>query len=355
MTGFHSKRIIPECGKPEDTADEPEDMLYDGLLMMRDKKEIRQMQIRKKKTFDPGEYTAAERSVFSKRTNIIVSILFALLALLVFLPILLVIIVSFSSESSVTELGYSFFPKAWSMESWRYLFRSGTYLTRAIINSFLITAAGTVLGLVLMCPIAYALSRKTFRWRRAILVFLMIPMLFSGGLVSTYMVNTQILHLQNTYFALILPGLCSTWFIMILRNYYQTAVPDSLIEAAMVDGGRQFQIFLKIVIPITTPVMMTIALFQIFAYWNSWYPALLYLDSNHTELYPLQYVLVNMQRSIDMLAKDAQYMSGAQTYTPPAVTVRMVLVVLAILPILVIFPFFQRFVKTGMTVGAVKE
>ena len=334
MTGFHSKRIIPECGKPEDTADEPEDMLYDGLLMMRDKKEIRQMQIRKKKTFDPEEYTAAEWSVFSKRTNIIVS---------------------FSSESSVTELGYSFFPKAWSLESWRYLFRSGTYLTWAIINSFLITAAGTVLGLVLMCPIAYALSRKTFRWRRAILVFLMIPMLFSGGLVSTYMVNTQILHLQNTYFALILPGLCSTWFIMILRNYYQTAVPDSLIEAAMVDGGRQFQIFLKIVIPITTPVMMTIALFQIFAYWNSWYPALLYLDSNHTELYPLQYVLVNMQRSIDMLAKDAQYMSGAQTYTPPAVTVRMVLVVLAILPILVIFPFFQRFVKTGMTVGAVKE
>ena len=104
------------------------------------------------------------------------------------------------------------------------------------------------------------------------------------------MVYTQILHLRNTYLALILPLLCSTWYIMILRNYYQTAVPDSLIEAAMVDGGRQLQIFLRIVVPITTPVTMTVALFQIFAYWNSWYPALLYLDSNHTELYPLQYV-----------------------------------------------------------------
>ena len=312
------------------------------------------MLIRKKKEFDPEEYTAAERSVFSKRTNVIVSILFGLLAFLVFLPVLLVIIVSFSSESSIVQNGYSFFPKSFSLDAWKYLLRSGTYLIRAVFNSFLITAAGTVLSLILMCPIAYALSRKTFRFRRAILIFLMIPMLFSGGLVSSYMVNTQILHLQNTYFALILPGLCSTWFIMILRNYYQISVPDSLIEAAMVDGGGQLKIFLGIVVPITTPVMMTVALFQIFAYWNSWYPALLYLDSNHTELYPLQYVLVNMQRSIDMLAKDSQYLSGMQAYTPPAVTVRMVLVVLAIIPILVIFPFFQRYMRTGLTVGAVK-
>ena len=307
-----------------------------------------------KKEFDPEEYTAEERSVFSRRTNLIVSILFALLSFFFFLPVLLVIIVSFSSESSVTQAGYSFFPKSFSLDAWKYLLRSGTYLIRAIANSFLITASGTVLSLILMCPIGYALSRKTFPMRRAILIFLMIPMLFSGGLVSTYMVNTQILHLQNTYLAMILPGLCSTWYIMILRSYYQTAVPDALIEAAMVDGGRQLQIFLKIVVPITAPVIMTVALFQIFAYWNSWYPALLYLDSNHTELYPLQYVLVNMQRSIDMLSKDAQYISGMQSYTPPAVTVRMVLVVLAIIPILVIFPFFQRFVRNGMTVGAVK-
>ena len=180
-------------------------------------------------------------------------------------------------------------------------------------------------------------------------------MLFSGGLVSTYMVNTQILHLQNTYLALILPGLCSTWYIMILRNYFQSAVPDALIEAAMIDGGRQLQIFRSIVVPIAFPVIMTVALFQIFAYWNSWYPALLYLDSNHTDLYPLQYVLVNMQRSIDTLTKDAQNISGMQVYTPPAITVRMVLVVVVILPILAVFPFFQKFVKNGMTVGAIKE
>ena len=300
------------------------------------------------------ELTAEQKSAFSKKTNLIVSLLLVLLIRLVSLPVLLVLIVSVSSEQSVVNNGYSFFPDSFSLDAWRYLAHSGMYLARAVFNSFLITAVGTTLGLMIMCPISYALSRKNFRYRNGIMIFLIIPMLFSGGLVSTYMVNTQILHLQNTYLALILPGLCSTWYIMILRNYFQTAVPEAMIEAAMVDGGRQLQIFWRIVLPVSRPVTMTVALFQIFAYWNSWYPSLLYLDSNHTELFPLQYVLVNMQRSIDTLANDAQYISGMQVYTPPAVTVRMVLVVMAIFPILIIFPFFHRFLKNGMTIGAVK-
>ena len=313
------------------------------------------MKIRHIKRSDPEEYISSSKSAFSRKGNLIAGILFTILCVLFFLPILLVLIVSVSSEQSVTQIGYSFFPQSFSLDAWRYLLRSGNYLARALLNSVLITAAGTVLGLVLMCPIAYALSRKGFRFRRGILIFLMIPMLFSGGLVSTYMVNTQILHLKNTYLALILPGLCSTWYIMILRSYFQAAVPDSLIEAAMIDGAKQWQILCKIVVPVSRPVIMTVALFQIFSYWNSWYPSLLYLDSNYTDLYPLQYVLVNMQRSIDTLSKDAQYISGMQTYTPPAVTVRMVLVVLAIIPILFVFPFFQKYLKNGMTIGALKE
>lgn len=312
------------------------------------------MKYRVRRGYNPEEDTASQKSAFSGRTNLIVSLLFAVLTVLVFLPVLLVLIVSFSSEESVAELGYSFFPKSFSLASWQFMLRSGDYLIRAVGNSFLITAAGTILGLVLMCPAAYALSRKTYRYRNVLMVFLLIPMLFSGGLVSTYMVNTQILHLQNTYLALILPGLCSTWYIMILRNYIAASVPDELIEAAKIDGGRQFQIFLGVIVPIIRPVIMTVAMFQIFAYWNSWYPSLLYLDSNHTQLYPIQYVLVNMQRSIDTLTKDAQYVSGMQYHVPPAVTVRMVLVVIAILPVLVIFPFFRKYVKNGMTVGAVK-
>ena len=212
------------------------------------------------KQLDPEEHIASARSAFSRKGNVIASILFAMLCVLFFLPVL---IVSFSSESSVTQIGYSFFPQSLSLEAWRYLLHSGNYLIRAFVNSVLITAAGTVLGLILMCPIAYALSRKRFRLRRGIRIFLMIPMLFSGGLVSTYMVNTQIFHLQNTYLALILPGLCSTWYIMILRNYFQTALSDSLIEAAMLDGASFLQRVRYITLPMLRPTIAMIFILRL--------------------------------------------------------------------------------------------
>ena len=212
------------------------------------------------KQLDPEEHIASARSVFSRKGNVIASILFAMLCVLFFLPVL---IVSFSSESSVTQIGYSFFPQSLSLEAWRYLLHTGNYLIRAFLNSVLITAAGTLLGLILMCPIAYALSRKRFRLRRGILIFLMIPMLFSGGLVSAYMVNTQIFHLQNTYLALILPGLCSTWYIMILRNYFQTALSDSLIEAAMLDGASFLQRVRYITLPMLRPTIAMIFILRL--------------------------------------------------------------------------------------------
>ena len=301
-----------------------------------------------------NDIVSPQQSSYTKSMNRAAMAFFILLTVLVFLPVLLVLIVSISSQDSVTSAGYSFFPQSLSLDAYRYIFRSGGYIARAFLNSVFITAAGTILGLILMCPLAYALSRREYVIGRFILVYLMIPMLFSGGLVATYMVNTQFLHMKNTYWVLILPGLCSTWYILILRNYFKTSIPDSIIESAMLDGCTQMQILMFIVTPISKPVIMTVAVFQMFSYWNSWYPSLLYLDSNHTELYPLQYVLVNMQRSIEAIAKDAQYLSGMSANTAPTVTIRMAMVVIVILPIIVLFPFFHRFLKTGMTVGAVK-
>ncbi|MCR4923860.1 MAG: carbohydrate ABC transporter permease [Lachnospiraceae bacterium] len=302
-----------------------------------------------------SKYITPVESSYSKGADLMVRLFFLIVSLISFLPVLLVFIISFSSEKSILSQGYSFFPKEFTLESYKILFRSGSYLIRSLFNSVLITATGTLLGLIIMCPFAYALSRKEFKFRKAFVFFLMIPMLFSGGLVSTYMVNTQILHLKNSYWALILPGLCSTWYIMILRNYFKTTIPDSLIEASLLDGGRQHQVFFYVVLPLSKPVIATVAAFQTLNYWNSWYPSLLYIDSNHTELYPLQYVLVNMERSINTIIRDSQYLSAAQDYVPPAITVRMVLVVIVILPIMVVFPFFQKALKTGMTVGAIKE
>lgn len=301
-----------------------------------------------------SNFVSPANSSYSKKTNRIVTTVFVCLAMLFFLPVLLVIIVSVSSQDSVTAVGYSYFPRDFSWEAYRYLFSSGWYIARSFINSVLITIAGTILGIVLMYPMAYALSRREYRMRGFLLVFIMIPMLFSGGLVATYMVNTQIMHLKNSYFALILPGLCSTWYILIMRNYFMDSLPDSLIEAAKLDGGNNRQILIQIVMPLTKPVIMTVAVFQMFSYWNSWYPSLLYIDSNHTELYPLQYVLVNTERSIETITRDAQYLTGMQSYTPPAVTIRMAMVVIVILPVMILFPFFQKFLKTGMSVGAIK-
>lgn len=313
------------------------------------------MKTMKKQSVESGHFVSPTESLFNRRTNAVVCLFFGILIVLAFLPVLLVIMSSFSSENSVALYGYRYIPKEWSLDAFRYMLRSGSMLPRAFLNSLIVTSCGTLLGLVVMCPFAYVLSRKDFRGRGALMIYIMIPMLFSGGLVSSYMINTQVLHLRNTCLALILPGLCSTWYLMLLRNYFLTSVPESLIESAKLDGAMPFQTFLLIVLPICKPVVMTVAVFQIFAYWNSWYPALLYIDTNHTELYPLQYVLVNIERSIQAMSRDAQYLSGMTNYTPPSITLRMAMVVVAILPIMILFPFFQKFLKTGLTIGAVKE
>lgn len=302
-----------------------------------------------------SHYVKPQDSSFNRTTNIIMIIVFLIIIVLAFMPVLLVIMASVSSEQSLIEYGYRFVPKEFSLDSFKYLFKSGSTLPRAVLNSVIITVSGTVLGLLFMCPCAYALSRKEFKHKKALMVYLLIPMLFSGGLVSTYMVNTQILHLKNTYLALILPSMCSTWYLMILRNYFRTSVPDSLIEAGKMEGVSPIQSLSFIVIPICKPVVMTVAVFQIFAYWNSWYPALIYIDSNHRELYPLQYVLVNIERTIKAMTRDAANLSGMNNVTLPSTAMRMALVVVTILPIMVLFPFFQRFLKTGLAIGAVKE
>ncbi len=299
-------------------------------------------------------YIIPKESNLNSRQNAYVCSFFVILALLVFLPVLLVIMAAFSSENSVSVYGYRFIPREFSVESFRYMFSSGSTLPGSFLNSLIITVLGTLLSLVIMTPCAYAMSRREFRYRGILMIYLMIPMIFSGGLVSTYMVNTQILHLKNTYLALILPTLCSTWYLMLMINYFRSTVSDSIVESAKIDGAMPVQTFISIVLPICRPVIMTVAIFQIFAYWNSWYPALLYIDTNHSELYPLQYVLVNIDRSIQAMILDAQYISGMSGYTPPSVTLRMAMVVVAVAPIMVLFPFFQNFLKTGLTVGSVK-
>ena len=290
----------------------------------------------------------------SKTANAIISALFILLALLCFLPALLVCIVSLSSETSVVTKGYSYIPMEWSLESYIYLGRQGSYIGRAFVNSIGVTVCGTVLGLVLCSTMGYALSRPNYKLRGFFTWFIFIPMLFSGGLVASYMINAQLLNLKNTYAVLVLPICCSSFYIIIMRTFFQTSVPDAIIESAKIDGARQIRIFTQIVIPISLPAIATIGLFLTFAYWNDWMMAKYYLNSNEQDLFPLQYVLISLENSIEFLSRNSQYMAPGASNSVPSETVRMAMVMVSVIPIACSYPFFQKYFISGLTIGAVK-
>ena len=287
-------------------------------------------------------------------TNVLGSLLFVLMALLAVAPVVFVVIISFSSEASIAKNGYSFFPEAWGASAYEYMWGMRSLIGRAFFNSIGITLAGTVLGLTLTTTMGYTLSRKSYKLRSFYTFFIFIPMLFHGGLVSTYVVNTQLLGLQNSYLGLILPLACSSFYVIILRTFFTTTVPDSIIESGKLDGASQLRIFLQLVLPISLPAIATIGLFFTFAYWNDWYQALLYMRSTHTHLYPLQYVLVSIERSIEWMTKNAAYMSADNIADMPSETMRMAIVVIVVAPIACSYPFFQKYFISGLTIGSVK-
>ena len=297
---------------------------------------------------------ALKYSRVSPTANVIFSLIFILLALLCFLPALLVCIVSFSSEASVLHKGYSFFPDAWSIDSYAYLARQADYVGRAFLNSIGITVVGTCFGLILCSTMGYALSRPNYRLRGFFTWFVFIPMLFSGGLVASYMINAQVLGLKNTYWVLILPICCSSFYIIIMRTFFQTTVPDAIIESAKIDGARQIRIFVQIVLPISLPAIATIGLFYTFAYWNDWMMAKYYLNSNAQNLFPLQYVLISLESNIDFLTRNQQFMGPGEASNIPCETIRMAMVMVGVIPIACSYPFFQKYFISGLTIGAVK-
>ena len=293
-----------------------------------------------------------------RSTDIAYSILFILLALLCVIPVIFVIIISFSSEASIGKVGYSFVPAEWSTEAYQYVWHlRNTHGIPTVVMAFLtsigITLVGTVLGLTLISTMGYVLSRPNFRLRKIYTYLIFIPMIFNGGLLSTYVINTQILGLKNTYWALILPLCCSSFYVIIMRTFFQTTVPDEIIESGKIDGASPLRIFVQLVLPISLPALATIALFLTFAYWNDWYQASLYIESNQHDLFPLQYVLVNIEKNIQYLANNDMAMS-ANSNALPSETMRMAIVVISVVPIMFSYPFFQKYFISGLTIGAVK-
>jgi len=288
--------------------------------------------------------------------EIIINIIMFLFCAFCIIPFIFVIIISFSSEESIRQIGYSFHPNQWSVDAYNYVFQMGSQLWRSYFNSFFITVVGTVCSVTMCVLYSYALFRKDFKYRNFFMFISFFTMLFGGGLAPTYAVCKQLLHLSDNYAALIVPLLFSPFNIVIMRTFFQSSVPTELIESAAIDGSGEYHTLFHIVVPIAKPGIATIALFNALAYWNDWFNAMIYVR-NADQYIPLQYLLMKIQRDAQFLAANSASM-GAEAVKAavqlPTQSLRMVLVVFIVVPITFAYPFFQRYIISGLTVGSIK-
>lgn len=285
-----------------------------------------------------------------------INIILGLFCLLCIIPFIFVLIISFTSEDSLRQIGYSFVPVEWSLEGYKYVLDFGDLLWRAYFNSFFITILGTVLSVLVTILYAYPLFRRDFKYRRFFTFFSFFTMMFGGGLAPTYMICKNVLGLSNNYAALIVPMLLNPFNIIIMRTFFQSTVPDELIEAASIDGSGEYNTLFKIIVPICKPGIATVALLNALAYWNEWYLALLYVPNDPDHI-PLQHMLQKMQQQVDYMVKNSANL-GAEVANImrdlPKDSLKMALVVLIVVPIACAYPFFQRYIVAGLTIGSVK-
>ncbi|THF73440.1 carbohydrate ABC transporter permease [Cohnella fermenti] len=290
----------------------------------------------------------------SPLSNVLLNTLFVLFSLACVLPVLLVIIVSFTHNDSLIDNGYSFFPSRWSSVAYDTLFEDFNTIASAYRVSIGITVGGTLASVLLMALYAYPLSRRDYPLRTFFTFFLFFTMLFNGGMVSRYIVYTQMLSLKDSYLALILPLLIAPFNVIIMRTFFQTTIHPALIESARIDGAGEMLIFIRIVLPLSLPVMATMALFSTIAYWNDWFNALLYIDTEAK--YPMQFLMMRVLNDVQYVRDNMSLslQNPELLRNLPNESLQMALAVIGMGPILIVYPFFQKYFVKGLTVGAVK-
>ena len=290
-----------------------------------------------------------------KISNIVLNLIIILLCAITLYPLLLTISVSLTSEQSIVESGYALIPKQWSFEAYSYIWDSRETILRAYAVTAFITVVGTILSVLTISLIAYPLSRKDFKYRNAIALFIFFPTMFSGGLVAEYMLYVNVYNLADSIWVLILPYLTSAWYVVILRTFFTTNVPQAIIESAKIDGAGEFRILFGMVFPMAIPGIATIALFKTLQFWNEYFNSLMYITD--ADKYTLQFLLQTMMQNITELRNNTELaasMSSSELANIPAETARMALCMVVLGPILIVYPFFQKYFIQGLTVGAVK-
>ena len=289
--------------------------------------------------------------------NVFGHIFMILLTVMAIVPIVLMVISSLTSNGAVLRNGYSFFPEEWSTYAYEWIFASnGGVVLKAYGISFFITAIGTTCSLLLTIGLAYGLSKKGLPGRGIFTFLVVFTMLFNGGLVPTYINYTNVFHIRDTIYGLLIPSLLMNAFnILLMKSYFVTGVPDEILEAAYIDGASEFQTMVKIAVPLSKPIIATIGMFAGIAYWNDWNNGYIYLVQR-TDLYSIQNLLNRLIQNINALTQNASQVGNVNQGLSeiPSVTVRMAMATLGILPIVVIYPFIQKNFVKGITLGGVK-
>lgn len=287
----------------------------------------------------------------NRRHQIVLCIFFIILCAVVVYPFLLLVGISFSDEMDIALYGYQLFPRQFTLDAYEYVFKNPQSILRAYGVTITFSVLGTALSVLFSAMFAYPLTRRQLPGRKGISFYLYFTMLFNGGLVPTYILNTQYLHIGNTLWIYILPGLIGAYNVFMMRTFFQ-GLPEEMFESMKLDGASHYNIFFRTVLPLSKPVIATVAVTLFLAKWNDWYTAMIYI--NDEELISLQYFLQRILKNIDLLRTMSDSGLPIDTSSLPSETVRMAMAVVVAGPALFVFPFFQKYFVSGLTIGAVK-
>jgi multiple sugar transport system permease protein/putative aldouronate transport system permease protein len=273
----------------------------------------------------------------------------AVFALVCLIPFITVVSSSLSTETAILKYGFKVFPKEFSLEAYRLLFKDTT-IYRAYGVTIFVTVVGTVLAMLVTCAMAYPLSLRSLKYRNYITFYVFFTLLFNGGLVTTYVLITKYLGMKDSIWVLIIPSLLNPFNMFLMRNFFKS-IDESLAESAKIDGANEIYIMFRIMIPISLPAIATVSLFYALSFWNKWFEALLYISNEN--LFPLQYLIKRVLENADF---SKQLATGVDipNYTIPTLTTRLATTIVTIGPIIFLYPFLQKYFVKGLLVGAVK-
>ena len=291
-----------------------------------------------------------------RRYKILIHAILLVSCLAFIVPLLMIISVSFTSEADISTYGYRLIPRNIDFTAYRYVLKDLSKVGRAYGVTAFQAGLGTFLGVLAMGLVGYVVSRKNCGFRRPLMFFILFTMLFNGGLVPTYIINTQWYNLGNKIWVYIFPNLVNGFFIIIFRTFF-SRLPQEVFESAHLDGASELSIFFRLVVPMSTPVFAAISFLFLQGRWDEWFNCLIYIRKE--SLYTLQFLLQRIIMEVEFIRNLALDAAGIQTFeidiaSMPTEGMRYAMVIIAAGPMLFIFPFFQRYFTEGLTVGSVK-